>query len=189
MRWEDLFTDLEREWEAVSGEERRAETVERTRAELARLDLRGRLRGSEGRQVRLDSRCGRVVCGELTRVGADFVLVAAFRHECVLPIRALGAVSGLGGEVVPEHAAGPVRSRLGLGSVLRRICTDRSPVTVVRTGDQVSTGTLQRVGSDFLELAEHPLDEILRAEHLRSSTLVPFAALVMLRREAPSAAA
>lgn len=185
MRWDDLFADLERQWDALAAGERVAEIADRTRAEFAQVSLVDRLRGSEGRPVRIVSRCGQIVSGDLSRVGADFVLLTLPRHECVMPVAAIGSVAGLGAEAVSAEVVGPVSSRLGLGSVLRRIAADRSSVTVLGPDGQSRSGTLQRVGSDFLELAEHPLDEGLRPEHLRRPTLVPFAAVVLLRRETP----
>ncbi len=185
MRWEDLFADLEHEWEGLAQSERQAEIAERTRAEFAQVTFVDRLRGSEGRHVHLVTRLGEPVDGELTGVGADFVLLTSERHECVLPLAGLGSASGLGGASLSEQAAGPVRARLGLGSVLRRIAADRSVVTLVGGDGRSLSGTLQRVGADFLELAEHPYDEA-RPQMSRRLVLVRFDALVLLRRETPT---
>jgi hypothetical protein len=186
VRWENLFADLEREWEALADSERQAEIAERTRAEFAQVDLVQRLRGSEGRQVRLLARGGHEVCGVLSRVGADFVLIGLPRQECVCPLAAVVSVSGLGPGSVPADVAGPVRARLGLGSVLRRVAADRSVVTaVLDPAGRALTGRVQRVGSDFLELTEPPLDEGARTAGVRRVTLVPFASLVLLRRDNP----
>jgi hypothetical protein len=181
VRWEDLFADLEREWEGLAESERQAEIAERTRAEFAQVRLVDRLRGSEGRNVHLVTRLGEPVDAELTGVGADFVLLASARHEWVLPLAAVGSVAGLGNASLSEQAAGPVRARLGLGSVLRRIAADRSVVTLVGGDGSARSGTLQRVGADFVELAEHAYDEAPR-QASRRVVLVPFEAIVLLRR-------
>ena len=183
VRWEDLFADLEREWEGLADSERRAEIAERTRAEFAQVTFADRLRGSEGRRVHLVTRLGEPVDGELNGVGADFVLLTSDRHECVLPLAGIGSARGLGSASLTEQAAGPVRARLGLGSVLRRIAADRSAVTLVGSDGRPLSGTLQRVGADFVELAEHAYDETPRAQSSRRVVLVPFAAIVLLRRE------
>jgi hypothetical protein len=179
VRWEELFADLEREWDALAGAERQAEIAERTRAEFARLVLVDRLRGSEGRHVRLATWRGRELSGELTVVGADFVLLASGRQEWLVPLVAVGSVSGLGAASVSAQEAGPVRARLGLGSVLRRVAADRSPVTVVGPEQRPVCGTVQRVGADFLELAERPVDDSRRPGR---RLLLPFAAIVLLTR-------
>jgi hypothetical protein len=183
VRWEDLFADLEREWEGLAGAERQAEIAERTRAEFAQVTLADRLRGSEGRHVHLVTRLGEPVDGELTGVGADFVLLTSARHECVLPLAAVGSAGGLGHASLSEEAAGPVRARLGLGSVLRRIAADRSAVTLVGSDGRPRSGTLQRVGADFVELVEHAYDEAPRVPSSHRVLLVPFEAIVLLRRE------
>jgi small nuclear ribonucleoprotein (snRNP)-like protein len=183
MRWEDLFADLEQQWDALAEGERQAEIAERTRAEFAQLTLVDRLRGSEGREVRVRTRGDQDVEGRLGRVGADFLLLVLPRCECVLPLSAVSAVTGLGDASVPESAAGAVRARLGLGSVLRRVAADRSQVSVVTAGGAMLNGSLQRVGSDFVEMAVHEPGDALEAARSRRLTLVPFAALEMLRRE------
>jgi hypothetical protein len=187
VRWEDLFADLERQWDGLADAGRQAEIAERTRAEFARVGLVERLRGSEGRRVRLLARGGHEVAGELSRVGADFVLVTAGRAECLLPLDAVAAVGGLGPESVPAEVAGAVRARLGLGSVLRRVAADRSAVTVVVLDPpgRALSGRVQRVGADFLELAEPAPGEPPHPGGGGRVTLVPFAALVLLRRDAP----
>ncbi|MDQ4085318.1 MAG: hypothetical protein M3165_05820 [Actinomycetota bacterium] len=185
MRWEDLFADLEREWDALAAAGRQAEIAERTRAEYARVRLVDRLRGSEGRRVDLVTRGGRQVCGVLARVGADFVLVTEGRREVLVPLRAVAAAIGLGTASVSDQQAGAVRARLGLGSVLRRIAADRSVVTVAGPGETAWCGTVQRVGADFLELAEHALDETPHRAHTRTVVLVPFSAITQVRRESP----
>lgn len=183
MGWEDLFADLEREWEGLAESERQAEIAERTRAEFALVTFVDRLRGSEGRHVQLVTRLGEPVEGVLTGVGADFALLTSARQEHVLPLVAVAAATGLTGASLSEQAAGPVRARLGMGSVLRRIAADRSVVTLVRVDGRALSGTLQRVGADFVELAEHAYGETARAQPSRPAVLVPFAAIVLLRRE------
>lgn len=183
MRWQDLFADLEREWEAGDAAERRAEIAERTRAEFARVPFLDRLRGSAGREVALTTRGGHEVRGLLARVGADFVLVVAARHETVVPTRAVATVSGLGDVTADEREVGPVAARLGLCSALRGLAADRAQVGVELHGGRRITGTLQRVGADFVEVAEHPPDEPPRAGRAwRRTALALDAVLMVVRR-------
>jgi hypothetical protein len=185
VRWDDLFADLERQWNALADGDRQAEIAERTRAEMARVALLDRFRGSEERSVRLALRGGGEVAGALVRVGADFVLVESARHESVVPVDALVAVRGLGGTAIPAEAAGPVRARLGLRSVLRRIAADRSVVTLVAADGRALVGTVRRVGADFVELVEHPAEEPPRRADAREAVAVPFGAVMVVRRERP----
>jgi hypothetical protein len=186
MRWEDLFADLERQWEALAEGDRRVEIAERTRAELAQVGLAERLRGAEGRLVRVRTREAQEVEGEVCCVGADFLLLTTARQESVLPLTAITAATGLGDASVSAEVMGRVRAGLGLGWALRRIAADRSPVSLVVAGGAVLTGTVQRVGADFLEMAVHGPDETPRARRSRGLTLVPFGAIAVLRRDAPA---
>lgn len=45
---------------------------------------------------------------------------------------------------------------------------------------QVVTGTIDVVGADFLDLAEHALGESRREENVRGRQTVPFAAVVLV---------
>lgn len=185
VRWDELFADLERQWEGLADGARQAEIADRTRAEFARVGLVERLRGSEGRHVRLSTRGGRDVSGELSRVGADFVLLTESGAECLLPLSAVGSVTGLGGASASDETVGPVRARLGLGAVLRRIATDRSAVTVLGVDGRAVSGTVQRVGADFVEMVEHDADETVGRAPARRLLLVPFDAIVLVRRDSP----
>jgi len=47
----------------------------------------------------------------------------------------------------------------------------------------VLTGTIDRVGADFLEMAEHALDVARRAGNVAGVRTVPFTGLALIRRE------
>jgi hypothetical protein len=61
------------------------------------------------------------------------------------------------------------------------LARDRTPVAVVLTSGDVLTGTIDRVGEDFVELAEHPVDEPRRAGSVRAVRLLPLSALAAVR--------
>jgi hypothetical protein len=44
------------------------------------------------------------------------------------------------------------------------------------------TGTIDRVGADYLDLAEHAPDEPRRAGSVRAKRTVPFAAILFVQR-------
>jgi hypothetical protein len=116
----------------------------------------------------------------LTRVGKDCLLIETERYEeWLIPVAALLAVHRLGPWAEP---AGAVEGKLGLAHLLRGIARDRSPVTLFCAGGSPVTGTIDRVGADFLELAEHPLDAPRRRTEVYNVRLVPTQALRALRR-------
>jgi hypothetical protein len=74
-----------------------------------------------------------------------------------------------------------VVARLDLRYALRGVARNRSALSVVLRDGGVLTGTIDRVGLDFLEMAEHPMGEPRRARSVRDSRAVRLAALAMLR--------
>jgi hypothetical protein len=74
---------------------------------------------------------------------------------------------------------------LTVRSALRGIARDRSAVQVhlVDPTAGILHGTVDRVGADFVDVAEHPAGEPRRPREVRASVLVPLAALAALRRE------
>jgi len=180
VRWDDLFGDLEREWEALGAADRRAEVAERTRAEFARVVLLDRLRGSLGHDVAVRTLSGHDLAGHLARVGADFLLLGASRQEWVVPAHALASVRGLGPRSLDADVVGPVAARLGLASLLRRVAADPSPVAGGSGDGRPLAGRLQRVGADFVELGETDAE----GRGGGPPVTLPFAALSFVRREA-----
>jgi len=89
-------------------------------------------------------------------------------------------VSGLGPHAAPAPEDG-VGERLGLGYALRVIARDRSPVTLVLRDGTVVGGTLDRVGADFVDLAEHPVGEPRRAGNVRGVRMISLGALAVVR--------
>jgi hypothetical protein len=180
MRWTYLFADLEAQVDGLSQAERDGEIAERARIETGRLTLVARLRGASGHPVSL--RClGAGPCnGRLDRVGPDWLLVIeSGGTETLVPLCSLLGVVGLG-----RHSAAPVGSRtdLGLRSVLRGVARDRAPVRVVLGDGTPVDGTLDRIGADYLEIAEHPAGEPRRPGSVGAVRTVPLDAVGVLRR-------
>jgi hypothetical protein len=181
MRWTYLFADLESQAAALTGTERESEVAERTRIETGRLTLGGRLRGALGHPVAL--RCvGIGPCnGVLERVGQDWLLViGSTGTETLVPLRSLLGVGGLGRHSEPPPSRTTVE--LGLRSVLRGIARDRAPVRVVLGDGTPVDGTLDRVGADYVEIAEHPAAEPRRPGSVRAVRTVPIGGLGVVRR-------
>jgi hypothetical protein len=177
MRWEGLFADLEGQWEAEQRRELDAEVAERTRRELAAVALLDRLLAHRGSRVELRLLTGRTLTAEVLDVGADWVLgrPGPARHtELLVPAAALVGLGGLSVRAGHDRTA----RRFGVGYALRGLARDRAPVVLTDVSGLVLTGTVDRVGADHLDLAEHPRDEPRRAANVTARRTVPFAAVV-----------
>jgi hypothetical protein len=188
VRWEELFADLTAEFESLESAELAAEVSDRTRRELARIRLVDRLRAAQSGAVAVTLQAldgGRTVSGRLLDVGPDWMLV---RHadapvEVLIPLSAVSTVIGLPSGADDPGSEGYVQARLGLAHVLRGIARDRAPVSLAtRGGGPMLTGTIDRVGADYLDLAEHAPDEPRRAGNVRVERTVPFTAILFVQR-------
>ena len=176
MRWEGLFADLDAQFAAEGRLERDAEVAERTRRERALVTLGSRLSAARGERVSLRLAGGVTLIGPLLDLGSDWLLVRGLPadRETLVPLRALRGVEGL-----PARAAGSdTARRFGLGSALRTLSRDRATVAVADLDGFVRTGTIDRVGADFLDLAEHPVGEARRDGNVRATLALPVEALV-----------
>ncbi|WP_226345192.1 hypothetical protein [Agilicoccus flavus] len=176
MRWNRLFDDLE----GRSAQERRreveAEVAERIRADRARITLADRLAAHEG-DVGLVLWTGRLVAGVPEEVGAGWVLLRSGRARLLVPLGVVVEAEGLGRSAAPPDQA--VR-RLGLAGPLRSMARDRAVVDVEdRLGRRI-TGTIDAVGADAFELAEHPAHLPRRASNVVAERVLGFAGLLVV---------
>jgi hypothetical protein len=180
-RWSRLFDDLESQVESLTAAEERGEIAERTRIEAGRLGLLDRLRPAEGHH--LDVRCagGGVLHGRLDRIGLDWLLLTEPPAvESLIPVAAVLALIGPGRW--SDAAGGVVDRRLGLRSALRGLVRDRAGVRILLVDGGSLAGTLDRVGLDCLELAEHPVGEPRRAASVRRVWTIPLHGVGVVRR-------
>ena len=77
-----------------------------------------------------------------------------------------------------------VRGRLDLRRALRGLARDRAWVQMVLDEGSVLVGTVDRVGADYVELAEHPADVPRRAEVVHGVRAVVIAAVAVVRTSA-----
>lgn len=176
MRWDDLFEDLEAQWEAQARRELDGEVADRTRRERAAIGLRERL-AVQG-PVRLSLADGSTVVGGIDDVGDGWVVVGGSVGTYLVPFSGLVAVTGL-----PQRAAtGGMGRSFGFGYALRGLSRDRAVVSILDVSGGTSTGTIDAVGRDLLELSEHPADLARRPENVLARRLVPFAAVVAVRQ-------
>lgn len=178
MRWDDLFGDLGAQWEAEQRRELDSEVSDRTRRERGALGLYERLAAAGTSRVGLTLRTGTVLDGQVADVGDGWVLLGVPGGAVSLvPFGGVTAVTGLSARAAGE----PAGRRFGLGYALRGLSRDRSVVSVVDVSGAQATGTIDAVGRDVLELAEHAADLPRRPENVTGRRLVPFDALVVVR--------
>jgi hypothetical protein len=183
MRWHDLFDDLEAQYDAARHAELAAEVGERSRRELALVRLVDRLRPAVGQSLSVRVRGGGAAEGQLLAVGPDWLLLAEpGGREALVAMAAVVSIGGLAAQSAAGGSEGEVAARLTLAFALRGIVRDRSAVILTYVDGSGATGTLDRVGLDFAEIAEHPPGEARRRSMVRSVRTVPFWALAVVRR-------
>lgn len=180
-RWHRLFADLEAQVGAQDVAEFEAEVAERARIEFGRLRLVDRLRAAPGQRVRLGCLGAGVLAGRLDRLGAGWMLLTdEVRCQLLVPLAAVTWLTGVG-PMSSAQGADVVESRLDLRHALRGLARDRAPVRLVLADGEAVEGTIDRVGADYLELAEHAADAVRRAPEVRRMRMVPLAAVSMVR--------
>jgi hypothetical protein len=182
MRWERLFDDVEAQLDAAERAELAGEVADRTRREVARIRLVDRLRAGVGSELQVRLVGAGFVSGRLLRVGEGWLLLEPAAGPVALVLQAaVLEVGGLPLAAVEPGSEGPVLSRLDVGYALRAIARDRSAVAVMlRDGGRVD-GTLDRIGSDFADVAVHPTGEARRSGAVRSVRSLPFDGIAVLR--------
>jgi len=197
MRWDDLFDDLESQLEQELGAEEGDLLAEEERLRLGRLTLRDRLiamsRAGDGvpEQLKLAMRDGSVVTVAVGSIGRDWLvgeLVGARRGSCVVPLAAVAALlpssEQLARSMTVEPAAeSPVSlsARLGLAFVLRDLCRRRAAVDLSTASGDKLHGTIDRVGRDHLDLAEHEPGVPRRAASVGRIRILPFGEIHLVR--------
>ena len=180
MRWNALFSDLEAQAEELTRAERAAEVEERTRYEVSTGAIADRLGAAVGQRIQLSCIGGLTVRGVLRALGAGWLLVdEGSGQESLVVVDAVCRLRGVGLRSAPAR---PASLRLALGHVLRGIARDRLPVRVILRDGSTVAGTIDRVGSDYVEIATHAVGEVRRERAVIATELVPLAGLAAVRR-------
>jgi hypothetical protein len=188
VRWDDLFADLEGQLEQELGAEDLDVAAEEERLRLGRLGLRDRIAALTGATIALELRDGSVVRARVETIGRDWMSgpsADARAASCVIPLDAVAAVlPGLDGVAAslaaPTEHPDALSRRLGLSFVLRDLCRRRCAVDLL-TPTRALHGTIDRVGRDHLDLAEHDPGEPRRAGAVRAIRILPFRELLLAR--------
>jgi hypothetical protein len=181
MRWDRLFDDLQAQLDADGQRELDLEVSDRTRRERAQVGLHERLIAHRGLGVELRLAAGVLVSGWVADAGSDWLLV----HDQgdrgnLVPFGAIVAINGLGVRAAAGSGVANAK-RFGMGYALRGLSRNRSVVSLTDIGGSVTTGTVDAVGADALDLSEHPVDVARRAENIVARRVIPFAAIVVVR--------
>lgn len=177
MRWDRLFCDLEAQLEAEQQHDFLLEVADRTRRERAAIGLHERFIASTGSTVQVRVAGAGTVPGQVSEVGADWVLLEHLGRSLLVPFPAVLSVTGLTGRV----SATGVARRFTFGYALRGLSRDRAAVLLTDVAGTVTSGTVDAVGADALELSEHPADLPRRAANVTGRRVIPFAAVALLR--------
>lgn len=178
MRWQELFADLEGQLEAEAARDLDLEVADRVRRERADVALGDRLAASVSRRLQLRVRGAGDVAGELADVGRDWMLLEAEgRRSALVPFSALLAVSGCAER---SNQSPTVARRFGLGHALRVLSRDRAVVRLLDVDGRSVAGTPDRIGSDHLDLAQHPADVPRRRANVTGRLVVPFSAIAVV---------
>ena len=179
MRWSELFADLEAQLEEADRAQTQAEVADRTRRERAAVSWTDRAASALGERMSVSTPIG-PVRGVLEDLGRDWLLLDEEGHGSILvPFSAVLSVTGLPSRSTDGRGSG---RRFGLGVALRGIARDRGAVTVQDVYGGVVVGTVDTVGSDHLDIAEHPADAVRRSAVLTGRRVVPFRAIAVVRR-------
>ncbi len=186
MRWQRLFADLQAEFDAAEAAAERAEDASRRRVETGAVRLVDRLAGALGRPLALRCRGAGDVTGVLVDVGADWLLLTDDGgREVLVATSTVRTVAGLGRVTAAPRERDLVRVRLDLRRAVRGLARDRSVVQVVLDDGSVYVGTVDGVGADHVELAEHAADQPRRATAVRGVRAIALPAVAVVRTLAP----
>lgn len=176
-RFDDLLAGLAAEAEAADAAALDADIAEVERAARAESHVLDRIRAQ--REVTLEIAGGPLVSGLVALVGRDVVVLVADDGDWAIPLWGIAAVVHPGERT---RSAGSVSERLGLASVARSWARQRSVVRIMRVGAGSLDGTIDAVGADHLELAEHDPGEPRRPGAVRRQALIPLGAVSAIRR-------
>jgi hypothetical protein len=173
-----MFDELEAEFEAGLRREADQETMAAVRAELGSTVLWEQLARRLGTDM-VAIAGDRVLRGSAVASYPEFlVLRADDGAEHLIPYGPAVSVV-LPAEPPPlRPTPGPAVRRYQLALALRELARRRDPVRV-DLGDGTSVdGTIEAVGRDYLEIAEHDPGEVRRRAAVRARRFVGFAAIV-----------
>jgi hypothetical protein len=178
VRWAALFDDLESQAESGRRAERAGTAADLARAEISRVRLADRLRAAAGTPICV-AVSGDAITGVPTHVGPDWALLTTPAGEVLVVLSAADWWSDL--PLGADQSSDAVADRLGLGHALRRLARDRAAVAIGLRSRDTRIGTIDRVGADFVDLAEHARDVVRRRNEVTGIRTLGFDAIATVR--------
>ena len=180
-RFDALFAGLEAQLDATSAADDDLAVEEIERAAWSEVTLLDRLRGvaTTAHAVVVEIADHGPVAGQVAEIGRDVVVLHADDGDWAISGWGIAAVIGADDRSAPGDG---IAGRLGFTAVARRWSRERSVVRVFRRGGAPLDGTIDRVGADHLDLAEHDPGVPRLPSEVRRSLAVPLAAITALRR-------
>jgi hypothetical protein len=194
VRWQNLFDDLESQLESELGADEVDLLAEEERLRLGRLTLRDRLRAVQADEphlpLGLTLRGGGRLALRIGALGRDWLAGetdAGALRSAIVPLAAVASLDPVGAQLAASLRVDPapepptaLSARLGLAFVLRDLCRRRAAVDL-HVGAARWHGTIDRVGRDHLDLAEHAPGESRRTGAVARIRIVAFAGLDLVR--------
>ncbi|GAB6901033.1 hypothetical protein JCM9957A_41230 [Kineosporia succinea] len=177
MRWEELFDDIEAQFDEQERVAAATDLVDLVRGERDQVGVVDRLRAHVNAVLALDLRDGSNRRGTLLDVGRDWLLLEG-RSGLLVPTSAVLSVGGLSRQALKDE--GKVGRRLRFGWVLRGLARDRTAVAIDFWPTGHLDGTIDQVGADHLDLAVHPPDVARRVGEVRQVRTIPFEAVAAI---------
>ncbi|MGB3257174.1 MAG: hypothetical protein WBA72_04215 [Ornithinimicrobium sp.] len=186
MRWSRLFDDLEAQLLRLERVELEAEVSERARSERGQVAMAHALAADCGREISLDMLGVGRVAGVLSEVGQNWCILESptqgppRSRSVLLALPAVQSATGLTGFV--DSRDGASQRRFGMRSALRVLSRDRARVRIHLTGGGTVQGTIDRVGWDHCDVADHADDAPRRGSEVRAMRTVPLWAVSAVRQ-------
>ena len=172
-----VFDELEAEFEEGLRQEAEQQTVAAVRAELGATVLWEQLARRVGTEMVVYAGT-QVLRGSAVASHPEFlVLRGADGAEHLIRYGPAVSVALLAEPAALRPAPGPAARRHQLALALRELARRREPVRVHLVDGTAVAGTIEAVGSDYLQVAEHDLGEPRRRPAVRARRFIGFAAV------------
>ena len=148
MRWDELFTELEAEYNAALREETEAELADMVHAEAATIRFADRDRGRVGERLTVRLRNGQTRQGYVKEANNVWSMLHEDHRRYLIPHRGVAFAWPLGGAAAGVEG---LAARLTLGYALRALAGAGIEVRLVTEGGE-HRGRIGKVGADFCDL-------------------------------------
>lgn len=148
MRWDDLFADLQAQFDAAAAQDVTLEVAELAEAEIAGTTIADRWRARRGQTLQMRLRDGSDREGVVADAAQEWVVLARGIRRSLIPRAAVVLAQPLGPSA---PGASAVERALSLGHVLRALAQEHLEV-LVHTMAGAYRGRLVRVGADHCDV-------------------------------------